>query len=821
MAMADVVKSCLDSIRQISEEVEGAVIYLDAGCTEAFQFIGAVPLLLELGACAVCSLENASALDAVVDSNSNGKNAKKLVVITSRLLSDAHRYILRCLSMHQAILHCTIFTSISEVAHSTYPDSPLGPDAFREYESLLLQDYEELVRKCEIEKKSSSRPSVFGRSEASILSENLASEDEGWSKFSPSEEEIPRTPRTPRENLDEPNSLVTKRDGLLRVDISVNHFPMILCPLSPRVFVLPSEGTIAEACLSSEHEDSLGPGLPSISTGVPSDGEDTPPGAILTAHLLYHLAAKMDLKMEIFSLGDLSKTIGKIMMDMSSLYDVGRRKRSAGLLLIDRTLDLLTPCCHGDSLVDRIFSSLPRRQRSSSSSVNQNKHGPGTIQRFLSGWSSNEPSSPIPVPTDRSTISGETSAQSEIGSLSGSFVTTENHRGAEYLEALMDRRTKDAAILIKKWLHETMRQEKVSVNVRTRTSFPAASELQSMAKAVAKDQSSLLRNKGIIQLAIAAAHSLSEPHTSHWDAFVSAEKILNASCGDTSQTLSAQTGISSIRQSKESSQGLLSFRDALLLAITGYLLAGENFPTSGSDGPFSWEEDHFLKEAIVDALLENPSGARLKFFHGMEEVLEANLNKHKSEKSKEDSSNQSTLEDFDDDQWGNWGDEDAESNNEQVYGDMQLKLELRDRVDNLFKFFHKLSSLKTKNVTLRNGPLGLESSYGGDPYMGKGLLYKLLSMVLGKYEVPGLEYHSSAVTRLFKSGFGRFGLGQAKPSLGDQSVILVFVVGGINCHEVLEAREALSQSGRPDVELIIGGTTLLTPNDMLDLLLGS
>ncbi|KAI3968281.1 hypothetical protein MKW92_049216 [Papaver armeniacum] len=860
MAMADVAKSCLDSIRQISEEVEGAVIYLDAGCTEAFQFIGAVPLLLELGACAVCSLENASALDAVVDCNSNAKNAKKMVVITSRLLSDAHRYILRCLSMHQAILHCTIFTSISEVAHSTYPDSPLGPDAFREYESLLLQDYEELVRKCEIEKKSSSRPSVFGRSEASILSENLASEDEGWSKFSPSEEEIPRTPRTPRENLDEPNSLVTKRDGLLRVDISVNHFPMILCPLSPRVFVLPSEGTIAEACLSSEHEDSLGPGLPSISTGVPSDGEDTPPGAILTAHLLYHLAAKMDLKMEIFSLGDLSKTIGKIMMDMSSLYDVGRRKRSAGLLLIDRTLDLLTPCCHGDSLVDRIFSSLPRRQRSSSSSVNQNKHGPGTIQRapldaqiplgklytkeepaiwpiegieaFLSGWSSNEPSSPIPVPTDRSTISGETSAQSEIGSLSGSFVTTENHRGAEYLEALMDRRTKDAAILIKKWLHETMRQEKVSVNVRTRTSFPAASELQSMAKAVAKDQSSLLRNKGIIQLAIAAAHSLSEPHTSHWDAFVSAEKILNASCGDTSQTLSAQIRdlintsvlvktLDQKEQSKESSQGLLSFRDALLLAITGYILAGENFPTSGSDGPFSWEEDHFLKEAIVDALLENPSGARLKFFHGMEEVLEANLNKHKSEKSKEDSSNQSTLEDFDDDQWGNWGDEDAESNNEQVYGDMQLKLELRDRVDNLFKFFHKLSSLKTKNVTLRNGPLGLESSYGGDPYMGKGLLYKLLTMVLGKYEVPGLEYHSSAVTRLFKSGFGRFGLGQAKPSLGDQSVILVFVVGGINCHEVLEAREALSQSGRPDVELIIGGTTLLTPNDMLDLLLGS
>lgn len=35
-----------------------------------------------------------------------------------------------------------------------------------------------------------------------------------------------------------------------------------------------------------------------------------------------------------------------------------------------------------------------------------------------------------------------------------------------------------------------------------------------------------------------------------------------------------------------------------------------------------------------------------------------------------------------------------------------------------------------------------------------------------------------------------------------------------------EAHEALSESGRPDIELLVGGTTLLTPDDMLDLLLG-
>ena len=70
----------------------------------------------------------------------------------------------------------------------------------------------------------------------------------------------------------------------------------------------------------------------------------------------------------------------------------------------------------------------------------------------------------------------------------------------------------------------------------------------------------------------------------------------------------------------------------MILAITGYILAVENFATSGSGGPFSWEEEHSLKEAIVDAILENPTAANFQFLHGLEEELEANLKKDKSEK---------------------------------------------------------------------------------------------------------------------------------------------------------------------------------------------
>ncbi|KAH0933052.1 hypothetical protein HID58_010169 [Brassica napus] len=73
---------------------------------------------------------------------------------------------------------------------------------------------------------------------------------------------------------------------------------------------------------------------------------------------------------------------------------------------------------------------------------------------------------------------------------------------------------------------------------------------------------------------------------------------------------------------------------------------------------------------------------------------------------------------------------------------MQLKLDLRDRVDSLFR------------ATLQAYNKGAEQRV--------------------KDEMPGLEYYSSTVGRLFKSGFGRFDLGQAKPSLADQSGVLYF-----------------------------------------------
>lgn len=170
-----------------------------------------------------------------------------------------------------------------QMAHSSYPDSPLGPDAYHEYESLLVQDYEELVKKS---KTKSTLPKDNDSREISTFG------DEGWSQLTSSEENI-RHLESSSTGRDIHDKIGHPEDIGQRLVVSVHHFPMILCPFSPRVFVFPSEGSIAEAYLSSEHQDSLSPGLPPLSTGLLSDGDDVTPGATLTAHFLYHLAAKV------------------------------------------------------------------------------------------------------------------------------------------------------------------------------------------------------------------------------------------------------------------------------------------------------------------------------------------------------------------------------------------------------------------------------------------------------------------------------------------------------------------------------------------------
>ncbi len=91
----------------------------------------------------------------------------------------------------------------------------------------------------------------------------------------------------------------------------------------------------------------------------------------------------------------------------------------------------------------------------------------------------------------------------------------------------------------------------------------------------------------------------------------------------------------------------------------------------------------------------------------------------------------------------------------------------------------------------------------------------------------GIREHGAcacACRGLLKSGLGRFGLVQKQPQPGDHSTVIIFVVGGISVADLREVRHVVAekitgQPGRASVKVLVGGTALMSPHDIVDGLL--
>ena len=124
-----------------------------------------------------------------------------------------------------------------QVGHSAYVDSPLGPDAFREYETLLIQDHDELLKK--YEKLDRHKENIHKTaSDFNCDIDNYSKWGSGVHYGSNSE-----SSPTKRDFFDDDMGQVEAR-GRRSLSVAVRHFPMIFSPISSRVFVLSSEGII-------------------------------------------------------------------------------------------------------------------------------------------------------------------------------------------------------------------------------------------------------------------------------------------------------------------------------------------------------------------------------------------------------------------------------------------------------------------------------------------------------------------------------------------------------------------------------------------------
>lgn len=77
---------------------------------------------------------------------------------------------------------------------------------------------------------------------------------------------------------------------------------------------------------------------------------------------------------------------------------------------------------------------------------------------------------------------------------------------------------------------------------------------------------------------------------------------------------------------------------------------------------------------------------------------------------------------------------------------------------------------------------------------------------------------------LLKSGLGRFGLVQKQPQPGDHSTVIIFVVGGMSVADLREVRHVVEKkvsglAGKASINVLVGGTALVSPQDIVEALL--
>ncbi|KAK9829698.1 hypothetical protein WJX72_007414 [[Myrmecia] bisecta] len=477
-------------------------MYCDAGAGEAIQLNVGLQALLGLGVAHICELETASARDAIACQLLVGQVPTRLVIVATQLLTDLHLAILRAIKVHPQASSCLILSAVSAAAHTSQPSTMLGPDAFGEYQAALQEDLSEVRAR----------------------------------------EEGPA--------------------GAGSIDIQVRYFALQACVLDGGAFVLPASSAAATA----PRIGGSAAGWATASGRHQADQEldaAESVGLQLLAHALVSFAADLNLRVDTFTVGPASHRLGEELcaLPVPDGPTGGPPTETASLVLVDRSLDLVTPASHPDHLLDQIFGSLPRR------------------------------------PSGRRTSQTDT--------------LTADRQSRQWMEFLISRQGKDAALFLRKWLREGVRKEGMQTKMRFKTGAASPAELQALAELLAASPQAVLNQGTIMQIGFAAAAALQGAGAEKWDMLAKQEKQLLLLSGEGTASIASELQDLVRVASTAQAAADLTLRDVLLLAVTGYSLAGEMAlvgEVAEGASPFPPADERNFKDALISAILNgNPS----------------------------------------------------------------------------------------------------------------------------------------------------------------------------------------------------------------------
>ena len=364
----------------------------------------------------------------------------------------------------------------------------------------------------------------------------------------------------------------------------------------------------------------------------------------------------------------------------------------------------------------------------------------------------------------------------------------------------MSKSNREAALFIRKWLREAVRESGLKFTGRSKPGAASAADLEALSSVLKSNPEAASKHSSLIQLADIACSCLRESNDNIWELSVKNDEIVRLTAEDGPEAICSLIldELAAAGRGAPQPHGILSAVRHLLLGCHWLLKNGgkDRRISSGDAQIFSLTDTARLCEALAESTL-----ACIATWKNIDEstvergckretpwLSEELIGRLKSDLSKEDY--------------------------------FAAELEVRDASEEVIATVCKLSSLPGSSFE----DTALQQRMGQSDT--QGLLVAITNDIVCGKPIPGLKHMSSSLTGLLKTGLGRIGLQQHHP--GDYELVILFVVGGLGMNEVsgvsskIDSLLAESQNTERNVpSILVGGSVLLQPTDSIVSILSS
>lgn len=359
--------------------------------------------------------------------------------------------------------------------------------------------------------------------------------------------------------------------------VEVTHAPLSWAPLAPYLILAPALATLFPP-LPADFQRLSGRPRAERKRPLPPAAETELPAALqaqirVLARELASLLEELGVREECFAMGAVSRLVaGELAGDPAGKSRRKTAPHRCSLLLIDRSLDLTGAVGHhGDSLVEKIISTLPRL-----------------------------PGQTIDVAVNMVELTALHMDDTSKNVIAPGCLAQPAEPAAKALwESMLSLKHKEAVMEVRRHLVEAASRE--SLPIKMSMGRVTAEQLSSYVQLFKNNLQALENHCGLLQLGLATSQTLKHPNYAKWDNFLAFERLLLQNIGESDLPKVLHQLLPIVKSHSERKADDYSPDDLLVLLVYIYSVVGE-IPL---DKELDAAEDE-LKKALVRVFCDEP-----------------------------------------------------------------------------------------------------------------------------------------------------------------------------------------------------------------------